>query len=114
MRRIAKILLAAGISFTAFTAVGLADPFLMSPTIDAAVRSFQGGDFRVARLKPSGAGDLQAEAAADLNSPEVKKLQEAIRSNKMLMDNLEAQNVEINNIVSAEVADNGGLILLVR
>lgn len=113
MNRFIKIAIAAGISLTSLSSIGYADPFIMSPGIDTAVRQFQGTDFRVNRVKPSERGDTEEEAAAAKNSPDVRALQASIASNKMLMEQLKAQNVEINNIIDAEAAANGGLVLYV-
>lgn len=113
MHRLVKIAIAAGFSLASLSGIGFADMFQMSDKVDTAVRDFKGAEFRVDRLKPSGAGDLEAEAAAAKATPDVKKLQEAIHANKALMEKLQSQNVEVENIVSAEVAADGGLIFFV-
>ncbi|MDI7922830.1 hypothetical protein [Ferirhizobium litorale] len=110
MNRWTKIAIAAGFSLASLSGIAFADMFQMSDKIDAAVREFKGTEFRVDQLKPSGAGDLEAEATAAKGTPDVKTLQEAIHANPMLMEQLEAKNVEIENIVSAEVATDGGIV----
>ncbi|MGF0536496.1 hypothetical protein ACQQ2Q_00785 [Agrobacterium sp. ES01] len=47
-------------------------------------------------------------------SPGVHKLQASIESNKTLMKALKADKVEINNIVAAKKAEDGGLTFYVR
>ncbi len=111
MKRFFAAAIVAGISLTSFASISYADPFIMSPGIDRAIREFHGTNIRIERLKPSERGDIPEEAAAFKKSEEYRKLQEAIRSNKTLMEQLTAQNVEVENIVSAEAAMSGGLIL---
>ncbi|MDI7861011.1 hypothetical protein MRS76_03505 [Rhizobiaceae bacterium n13] len=114
MNKLVVAAIAAGISLTSFCSVVYADPFLMTPAIDGAVKGFTGDRFLVKLLKPSGAGDLSAEAAAEKNTPAYQALQASIDANKGLAKQLEAQNVEINNIVAAEVATDGSLVFYVQ
>ncbi|MDI7861013.1 hypothetical protein MRS76_03515 [Rhizobiaceae bacterium n13] len=114
MKRFVVAAIAAGMSLASFYSVAYADPFMMTPEVDSAVKGFTGDKFVVNKLKPSGAGDLPAEADAEMKTPDYQALQASIMSNEGLMKQLEAQNVEVNNIVAAEVAADGGLVFYVR
>jgi hypothetical protein len=83
---------------------------------DTMLKNWKGGAFDVV---PVGTLDdtalkaeLQDHAAAEPKA--VAKLQAAIESNRALSEKLAAQNVEIDNIIDAQTALDGGLTFYVR
>lgn len=109
MKTFATLATAAALSALSVAAPAQAGPW---SNVSGAIESVQSGDYTVKRitsLEDSRAYRVNARAAQQADD-----VQSAIRSNPALLRDLTGRNVQINNVVAASVAANGGVTLYLR
>jgi hypothetical protein len=86
-----------------------------SDRVDRMVHRWKGGEFAVKRIDQIYSnGEVAALKAHAGESKRVTALQSAIEDNRMLSGSLEAENVDIHNVVDANKAMDGTMIFYIR
>ncbi|NBB50040.1 hypothetical protein GVN24_17320 [Rhizobium sp. CRIBSB] len=120
MNRFATILSASALSAIAFGAESIAavPAFAGSPEskIESTIQTMSGNDFDVVQIDSLQKGDPAQErfGTVEPTSQEARLVQASVIANRALSQKLEAQNVELKNIVGAEQAADGGITFYVR
>ena len=120
MNRFASILSAsalAAIAFGAESPVAFANTTSpATPAIEHVLASVKPDKFNAVELNSLQKGDPALARFDKLTptSPEARKVQAAIITNKPLMQALQKDRVEINNIVGADASADGGVTIYIR
>jgi len=104
--------ISAALALSVLAVAGTSQASLASGTDTAAVQSVQGGQYtlrRIDALDSYWADKVKARAAVNAGA-----VQQAIRSNPELVRDLTSRHVQIDNIVEASKALDGGVILYLR
>jgi hypothetical protein len=87
----------------------------LGPQIDHSVHALKTKNFVVSNVADLPAGDPVSNYTANgVHAADIKKLQAAIESNKTLVKELKAQNIEFRNIVAVDEAANGSYTFYVE
>ncbi len=120
MNRFAAIFSATALSAIAFGAESYAAMPAASGApeskIESTIQTLPASDFDVVRIDSLRTHDAAHErfAAVSQSSPEARQLQASVIANHSLAQKLQAQNVELTNIVGAERAADGSVTFYVR
>lgn len=118
MNRVSNFVMAAAIASLSFAGVSYADSAAMNwgPELEKTLTTFN-QNFDVKQI-----GDYQNQKAGsdaeDTNLPRsdeaIKHIQAAIRSNKPLLEKLDAKGVDVKNVVNAQQAADGSITFWTR
>lgn len=120
MNRFATILSASALSAIAFGAEGYAAMpaagGMPDSKIESTIQALSPTDFNVIRLDALKRHDAAHErfAAVSATSEEARLVQASVIANRPLAQKLQAQNVELTNIVGAEKAADGDVTFYLR
>jgi hypothetical protein len=120
MNRFATILSATALSTIAFGAQSYAAMpaagGMPDSKIESTIQTMSANDFDVVRMDSLKTHDPANERFGNVTptSPEARLIQASVIANRPLAQKLEAQKVELTNIVGAEQAADGGITFYIR
>ena len=118
MNRTSKIAFAVAIASLSVAGIGHADTLAMNwgPELEKTLSTFNNNfdirhisDYQNQKTQPDAHGSAQPRTDEG-----VEHIQQAIRSNKALLERLEAKGIKVNDVVNAEQAADGSLTFYIR